>query len=332
VIIPTYNRASLVPRAVESALVQCKPGDEVIVVDDGSTDETQEALGPYDGFIRYMRVPNGGAGKARNIGISKARTPLVAFLDSDDEWMPGKLELHRRLMAARPDVLFSFSDFAHHRPDGSQEGFCLRYWHQDPRSWNDILGPGVPYSSMATLPRGIDDLLVHVGDLYLNEMKASYVFTSTLFVRREQAGEALRFAEDLTVYEDWECYGRIARMGKGAFLDCETTWQHAHDQGRLTDADHLTTTEARLKVLHRVWGEDPEFLAEHRDAFERIIEEQHRARARALIVNGRTREAREVLKIANGGPLHYRLLSWIPGTVARTLVTTRRVLRGRKAS
>jgi len=79
VVIPTYNRANMVGRAVESVLAAISPGDEVIVVDDGSNDGTEGVLKTYAGRIRYVRTSNGGAGKARNRGIEEARHPLVAF-------------------------------------------------------------------------------------------------------------------------------------------------------------------------------------------------------------------------------------------------------------
>jgi glycosyltransferase involved in cell wall biosynthesis len=74
VVIPTYNRAGLVGRAVASALCQLDPGDELIVIDDGSTDGTEEALAPYRGRIRYVRTPNQGAGEARNLASSSPAT------------------------------------------------------------------------------------------------------------------------------------------------------------------------------------------------------------------------------------------------------------------
>ncbi len=102
----------MIRRAVDSVLAAISPGDEVIVVDDGSTDGTDEVIASYGDKIRYVRTPNGGAGKARNRGIAEARNPLVAFLDSDDEWMVDRLLLGRRLLQARPDILFCFSDLA----------------------------------------------------------------------------------------------------------------------------------------------------------------------------------------------------------------------------
>jgi len=95
VIIPTYNRVAMIGRAVRSALKQIREGGEIIVVDDGSTDGTQRALAEFRDCITYVTVPNGGAGKARNKGLALACNPLVAFLDSDDEWQPHKLDLQR---------------------------------------------------------------------------------------------------------------------------------------------------------------------------------------------------------------------------------------------
>lgn len=99
VVIPTYNRAELLARAIESALAQSCPPCEVIVVDDGSTDDTGEQCRRWGDRIRYMRIPNGGVAAARNAGIQAARGVWVALLDSDDSWEATKLEV--QLAAAR---------------------------------------------------------------------------------------------------------------------------------------------------------------------------------------------------------------------------------------
>jgi glycosyltransferase involved in cell wall biosynthesis len=88
VVIPTYNRSGYVVEALDSVLRQTYPNYEVVVVDDGSTDDTCEVLKPYSGHIRYVRQENLGAGAARNLGVSQARGEYVAFLDSDDMWEP----------------------------------------------------------------------------------------------------------------------------------------------------------------------------------------------------------------------------------------------------
>ncbi len=97
IIIPTYNRAAALPRAVESVLAQTYQNWELLVIDDGSTDNTREALKNYGSQLRYYYQPNKGAGTARNLGIKHSRGEYIAFLDSDDLWLPHKLETQMKL-------------------------------------------------------------------------------------------------------------------------------------------------------------------------------------------------------------------------------------------
>ena len=92
VVIPTYNRAGQVPDAVRSVLEQTLPAHEVIVIDDGSTDATEEALAPYIDRIRYIKTENRGVSAARNRGIHESTGDWIAFLDTDDTWRPEKLK------------------------------------------------------------------------------------------------------------------------------------------------------------------------------------------------------------------------------------------------
>src|ERR1019366_10044964 len=110
VIIPTYNRSGLIARAIKSVLAAMSPGDEVLVIDDGSTDDTAAVVRSFGDAIRYIRIENSGPGAARNLGIRLAECPLVAFLDSDDEWLPDKMELQRKVMERFPEVVFCFSN------------------------------------------------------------------------------------------------------------------------------------------------------------------------------------------------------------------------------
>ncbi len=91
VVIPTYNRASLLPRALDSVLRQSYPAREIIVVDDGSTDETAKLLDRYGSSVIVIRQENRGVSAARNRGIEQATGEWIALLDSDDAWMPRKL-------------------------------------------------------------------------------------------------------------------------------------------------------------------------------------------------------------------------------------------------
>ncbi|MDQ7091579.1 MAG: glycosyltransferase family A protein [Methylococcales bacterium] len=91
VIIPTFNRASVLQRALNSIYAQTYPADEVIVVDDGSTDDTEQMIATYFPQVIYSYQTNQGVSAARNTGINQAKGNWLAFLDSDDEWLPTKL-------------------------------------------------------------------------------------------------------------------------------------------------------------------------------------------------------------------------------------------------
>lgn len=104
VIIPTYNYDRFLREAIDSVLAQTYPAHEVIVVDDGSTDDTPLILAEYGDRIRVIRQQNLGVSAARNAGIAAARGEWVSFLDSDDVWQPRKLELDAARIAAEPDL------------------------------------------------------------------------------------------------------------------------------------------------------------------------------------------------------------------------------------
>ena len=109
VIIPTYNSASVLPDAIASVLAQTRPVNEIIVVDDGSTDATAAVCGTMRHRIRYIRQANARASAARNTGISAATGDWLAFLDADDEWLPEKLALQFEALGARPQAAFCIS-------------------------------------------------------------------------------------------------------------------------------------------------------------------------------------------------------------------------------
>lgn len=111
VVIPCYNRSSLLARAIDSALAQGTYANEVIVVDDGSTDDTRGVCARYGARIAYVWQQNAGASVARNTGVERARNPWVAFLDSDDYWAAGHLSrMAEAITETNGEVRFYFSD------------------------------------------------------------------------------------------------------------------------------------------------------------------------------------------------------------------------------
>jgi hypothetical protein len=178
VIIPTYERREYVGRAVRSVLAQTFSDFEVIVVDDGSTDGTEEALAGVDPRIRYRWQPNRGVAAARNAGIGLARGGIVAFLDSDNRWLPHHLALVTEALERNPEAVLVST--------------CFRF---------QIRGRDGPADA-------------EVVDLLPRLVVSNPVgFTSCIAVRRGALEAVGGFAEDLPVWEDCDLWVRLAMAG-----------------------------------------------------------------------------------------------------------------------
>ncbi|MHC4386164.1 MAG: glycosyltransferase family 2 protein, partial [Planctomycetota bacterium] len=103
VVIPAYNIEDYIERAIDSVLAQTRQPEEIIVVDDGSTDATAQKIKAYGDQVRYIHQANKGLSGARNTGIRQAQNEWVAFLDGDDEWLPEKLQLQSELLTRNPE-------------------------------------------------------------------------------------------------------------------------------------------------------------------------------------------------------------------------------------
>jgi len=181
VIIPTYNRVHLVGRAIRSVLNQTYQDFEIIVVDDGSTDNTEEVVESFnDPRIRYIRhEKNRGGSAARNTGIRASRGEYVAFLDSDDEWLPEKLEKQLSVFEEDSTCGAVYTDFLYMLPDGNVK-LCQNY---HPEGW------------------------------ILKKLLSSNVVgtTSTVIVKRECFETVGLFDESLLSCQDWDMWIRIAK-------------------------------------------------------------------------------------------------------------------------
>ncbi len=110
VIIPVYNRSHLIGRALDSVLQQTRPADEIIIVDDGSTDDLQNLLGTRYPGVRLLQQAHAGVSKARNVGIRASRGDWIALLDSDDSWQPDKLQKQCDYIRQHPATVLLHTD------------------------------------------------------------------------------------------------------------------------------------------------------------------------------------------------------------------------------
>ncbi len=181
VVIPTYNRANLVSQAIESALAQTHPPHEVIVVDDGSTDDTVTVGAKYGPVVRYLRQTNSGPSVARNLGVDAATGDWIALLDSDDLWLPTKLEKQLRLLRQFPDAAACYCDF--------------QYVDLEGRLLEEHSGFREPRSRDATFCQLLDGCPIP---------------TPTLVIRRDCLAGGLRFEPDIRYGQDWDLFARLA--------------------------------------------------------------------------------------------------------------------------
>ena len=110
-VIPAYNAGAFLGRAIQSVLNQTRPADEIIVVDDGSIDNTAEVVRAFGDRVKCIRQPNAGVSAARNIGIRAACGDWIAFLDADDEWLPEYLQAQAEVLSRNPHLVWSAANY-----------------------------------------------------------------------------------------------------------------------------------------------------------------------------------------------------------------------------
>ncbi len=226
VVIPTYDRASTVVRAIQSVLTQTYPNLEIIVVDDGSTDNTREVVQHlHDPRLRYIRHEgNQGGSAARNTGIEVAAGDYIAFLDSDDEWLPEKLEKQVQLLqGSEPAVGAVYAGFA----IINEHGEC----------------------TTVTIPK-------YRGVILAELFSANSVgTTSSVMVRRECISQVGVFDPAMASCQDWDMWIRLAKHYKFDFVPEALVYYHFGGNGQITknwravEEGHLCLVEKYLKDL-----------------------------------------------------------------------------------
>lgn len=222
VVIPSYNSASYVTAAVESVLQQSCADLEVLVIDDGSTDDTRAVISSFGAPVRYYHQPNSGVSVARNRGIAESTARYVAFLDADDTWFPSKLERQLDAMARAPGFGLCYTGF---------------------RFVDDALRPLRDFH-----PRQFDDALEAV--LFEGNIVSSIC---TVLVERALFEEVGGFDPALSQCADWDMWVRLARRTRFLALDevLVTYRQHATNMSRSAP---LLERDSR-RVLEKGFGD-----------------------------------------------------------------------------
>jgi glycosyltransferase involved in cell wall biosynthesis len=347
VIITTFNRPRLVQEAIESVLSQdVGPPFEIVVVDDGSTGDTRDALQRFGRTIRYARQDNLGLNPARNHGLRIVEGDLVAILDDDDIWLPFKTRTLLPALARYPEAGFVHSNFYVWKPERDERhSDGLHTWFPKPFTWpelyrerTDVAVPAAPGGADAEggvgLDRGARTVEAWLGDLYYWSLFSPMVLPSTAIIRRSALGRDTWFYDENQV-GDWEFFARLSHRCGGVFVPVETTLNRSHDDAfRLTRAGATIRVLRRIGLIRRVWRSDPDFIREHRDELDRVEAGCLRQLAKASIIAGDYTTAREAMQTVGGLPGQgltsdtlLRAAAIVPGTASA--IGALRWLRGR---
>jgi glycosyltransferase involved in cell wall biosynthesis len=224
VVVPTCNYGRYISEAVASVLAQRYPHVEVVVVDDGSTDDTPHRLEPYRDRITCIRQENQGVSAARNTGIRAARGEVIALLDADDVWHPRKLELQMRCLAEHPEIGLLGTDlFADSRD-------C----------WPAVADP----PCLDILPLRLDDLVYR-----------TCFAPSSVLVRRRRLDAVGLFDPGLRCAEDRDLWVRIAGRFPVAKLPLRLMWYRTHPLS--LSANPARSEQNERRMLHRAFATLP---------------------------------------------------------------------------
>lgn len=215
-VIPSYNRENTIKRCIDSILNQSYPVFEIIVVDDGSTDQTLNIIKTeYGDVVRIIRQNHKGAQAARNVGIRAAKGQYIAFLDSDDEWLPNKLELQVRELHKDKDVVIC------------GDGYIQRDWNENVpivyrKNIND--DKGVKKGSKKILRMNGKS-----GTVYRAILRESFCLFSLLLTSKESLLEIGLLDENVPSFQEWDTAIQLAKVRRFSYIQKPMFIYHLHD-------------------------------------------------------------------------------------------------------
>lgn len=253
VIIPTYNRAAYIAHAIRSVRGQTYPNVEIIVADDGSTDNTPEIVAGFGDAVTYLSLPHRGQPAAtRNAGLRAAKAEFVAFLDSDDLFLPSKLAHQLRTFESHPEAGLVYSNG--------------RFFRDDPEEPTGYVLEGLPTPS---------------GDALADLLRGNFLAPPVVLIRRACLDAVGTFDErpDFFAVEDYDLWLRMAAQFPVIYVPGDVAAIRRHKEGISHDVGSLRACAilvlAKLEALH------PHLSRQHREALNEGYARNHGAVALA---------------------------------------------------
>ncbi len=299
VIIPTYNRAGYLIEAIESVLAQTYRDIEIIVVDDGSNDNTREKLKPYEDRIEYIYVENGGPAYARNVGMRMARGKYIAFLDSDDRYYPYKTEIQVDFLERHDDVALVCSEFSAINDKKMLDEFHLKKYHRSAFMASDATYENIYSKSMSVLDAALNlkewgERKVYIGKIFEKYYDELILATNTVMFRKSLLENVGGQHEAYRVFEDYEFVLRMVKSCQVAFIDVPTYKLRYHDAqisttgNKPNGAEILITKYTNLIEIAEKHGlKDKNYYAKNKTTVDKKLGRLNRALALTLMKTSR---------------------------------------------
>jgi GT2 family glycosyltransferase len=321
---------------------------EVVIVDDGSTDDTRALVQAKYGLeprVRYYHQNNTGISGARNAGLLLARGDYVALLDSDDVWLPWKLEVQLACMRAHPDLGMTWTDMIAVDPDDkvTDEAYLRRMygayrWYPTSDSLfkdSQPLEELSPATAAATAGRKF-----YHGDISSQMLMGNLVHTSTVLMTRACATEIKAFREDLRLAgEDYEFHFRTCRRGPVGYLDVSSIrYQVGRSDQATKPANKVALAKNFLKVIKPIIEIESEKINLPMSMQNTVLAEAHLWYGQTLLESGdRVGARREIFRSlarSPGQPQAARILmmAYLPRTLQSAARSAYRAIRGRQVS
>jgi len=336
VIIPTYNRSHIVCSAIDSVIAQDYPEIEILVIDDGSTDDTREVMARIYGDnpkVRYLPKRNGGVSSARNLGIRESRGEFIAFLDADDTWLPGKLRLQLECLRALPEAGMVWTDMA--AVDGNDKLLHARYLrkmysaYQYYPTTRELFAKGLKEAR-------IGDIEAFCGDIFSPMVLGNLVHTSTVLLRRERLNKIGFFDEAHRTGEDYPFHLKCCGEGPVAYLDTVTIRYVIGSADALTSSGHkLQLSLNFLSTLKKTLAQERARISLSQSVIRRCLADAYEWVGQEYMRAGLTAEARmfflKSLKADPSNPSRLRgvFMTLIPAAARTRLTALKRWLRNR---
>ena len=307
VVIPAHNAGRYIERTLQSVLKQTRAADEIIVVDDGSTDDTAKIVGRYGGRVRLISQPGRGASAARNTGIRTAAGEWIAFLDADDEWLEGYLRAQEELIRRNPHLAWSTGNYITCSCTENRQSPYLKL-----REGEQLL-------------RGKDFL-----DDYFCACRGGLPgHTDTMLIKKEALVAAGLFREGQAKANDLDLWWRIAyQQPQIGFIAEPLAIYHLTVPASISKK--FSQIELYIELLHR----HLELSSQHnrRGAFEPVAQMMLRVWIRGMLFDARGEDIRRLLKeFPNLYPVWYRiwmtLLTTFPNVTASVCRGISRIVR-----